>query len=150
MNRLPVADGAADAVLAECALCLSPDLDRSLAEARRALAPDGRLAMSDVVVEGELPALPEGLARAFCLEGSPGREALRERVEAAGFAVRGLRDHREDLLATRDRMQERVDYEALLGMLGARGQRLLEGIEALEAAVEDGRVGYVSLVADRR
>jgi hypothetical protein len=70
-------------------------------------------------------------------------------VSAAGFAVRELHDHREDLLATRDRMQERVDYESLLGVLGARGQRLLEGIEALEAAVEDGRVGYVSLVADR-
>lgn len=149
MNRLPVADGAADVVLAECALCLSPDLDRSLAEVRRVLAPDGRLALSDVVVEGEPPDLPGPLARALCLEESPSREALAGRVEAAGFAVRGLSDHRAALLATRDRLEEAVDYEGLLGLLGERGQRLLGGIERLEAAVEDGRVGYVSLVADR-
>jgi len=149
MDRLPVADDAVDVVLAECVLCLSPDLDRSLAEARRALAPDGRLALSDVVVEGELPDLPAPVARALCLEGSPDRETLAGRVEAAGFEVCGVRDHREDLLATRDRLEEAVDYEGLLGLLGERGERLLAVVEHLERAVEDGQIGYVSLVADR-
>jgi hypothetical protein len=40
-----------------------------------------------------------------------------------------------------------VDYERLLGSMGDRGQRLLDGIDELERAVEDGRIGYVSIVA---
>jgi len=43
-----------------------------------------------------------------------------------------------------------VDYRGLLALAGERGRRLLAGVEALEAAVESGRVGYVSLVARAR
>lgn len=60
-----------------------------------------------------------------------------------------MRDHREDLLAMQERVQDRVDYEELLGLLGEQGQRLLEGIHEAEAAVEDGRIGYISVVAER-
>jgi SAM-dependent methyltransferase len=147
LTDLPVADGAADVVLAECVLCLSDDLDRSLAETNRVLADDGRLALSDVVVEGDLPDVPDELARGLCLTGQRDRAYLRDRVTAAGFAVDGVRDHRDDLLAMRDRATERIDYAGLLGALGDRGRRLRDGIDALETAIEDGRVGYVSLVA---
>lgn len=150
LTDLPVRDGSVDVVLAECVLCLSPDLSRSLAEGRRVLDADGRLALSDVVVEGDPPELPDPIAEALCLTGLRGREQVVARVERAGFAVDDVRDHREDLLAMRDRATDRVDYEGLLGALGNRGRELLEGIEQLEAAVESGRIGYVSLVADCR
>jgi arsenite methyltransferase len=146
---LPVATGAADVALAECTLCLSADLDRTLADLSRVLPRGGRLAMSDVVVDGALPQVPDVLAEPLCLTGARRRTALIDRVEAAGFTVADRRDHRGDLLATRDRLRARVDYEGLLRALGPRGERLLAGIEALEAAVEDGTVGYVSLVARR-
>jgi len=146
---LPVADDAVDVALSECALCLSADLDRTLADLARAIRAGGRLAPVDVVVDGDLPDVPAILAEPLCLTGARRREALVERVERAGFAVEDRRDHRADLLATRDRLQARVDYEGLLSTLGPRGERLLAGIEALEAAVEDGTVGYVSLVARR-
>lgn len=48
----------------------------------------------------------------------------------------------------RDRVRERVAYERLLGALGERGDRLLAGIRAIEAAVEADRIGYVSVVAE--
>ncbi|MFB6303026.1 MAG: class I SAM-dependent methyltransferase [Haloferacaceae archaeon] len=147
VSRLPVRDGAVDVVLAECVLCLSPAVDRSLAEFRRVLTPGGRLALSDVVVDGDPPDLPAPLAEALCLTGPRSRGALRERVERAGFAVTDVRDHRDDLLAMRDRAARRLDYEALLGALGDRGRALRDGVARLERAVESGRVGYVSLVA---
>ena len=71
-------------------------------------------------------------------------------VEDAGFAVADVRDHRDDLLAMRDLVADRVDYERLLPLLGDRSDALLDGIRDLEAAAEDGRLGYVSLVARRR
>jgi SAM-dependent methyltransferase len=147
LAHLPFRDGRFDVVLAECVLCLA-DVDRGLREARRVLPAGGRLALSDVVVEGDLPDLPPALTEALCLSGERERDHLLGRVEAAGFAFDGgVVDHREDLLAMRDRLESRIDYVGLLGALGDRGQRLLAGVEALERAVDDGRVGYVSVVA---
>lgn len=146
--HLPLAASSVDVVLTECVLCLSEDLSVPLAEARRALPDGGRLALSDLVVEGAVPDLPDGVAEALCLTGTRDREHLLSSVEGAGFEIREVEDHQEDLLAMRDRAAERVDYEGLLGAMGERGQALLEGIERVEQAVEEGRIGYVSLVAE--
>ncbi|MEF8852755.1 MAG: methyltransferase domain-containing protein [Haloarculaceae archaeon] len=143
---LPLRGASVDVVLAECVLCLT-DVPRAVSEAERVLAPGGRLALSDVVVADECPEVPAELARAFCLTGARQRETLVETVEEAGLTVEHTRDHREDLLAMRDRVGERVDYEGLLGTMGERGRRLRQGVADLEAAVEDGDVGYVSVVA---
>lgn len=147
VTRLPLRDDAVEVVLSECVLCLAPSVDRALAEFRRVLGPGGRLALSDVVVDGDPPALPAPLAEALCLTGERDRGALFDRLDRAGFAVGDVRDHREDLLAMRDRAARRLDYEGLLGALGERGRALRAGVERLERAVETGRVGYVSLVA---
>lgn len=146
--RLPFDAESVDVVLAECVLCLTT-LDDALAETHRVLAPGGRLALSDVVVASDAPAVPERLATALCLTGARRREELRASVERAGFEISTVRDHREDLLAMRDRVTERIDYEGLLGTMGERGEDALAAIEDLEAAVEDGRVGYVSVVASK-
>ena len=47
-ERLPFADAAFDAVLAECSLSLADDPDAALAECRRVLRDDGLLLVSDV------------------------------------------------------------------------------------------------------
>lgn len=146
LAALPFGDESVDVVLAECVLCLA-DLPSGLSEARRVLPPGGRLALSDVVVDGDLPELPSGFAEALCLSGGRERARLVGSVEDAGFAVERVDDHRDDLLAMRDRAKQRVDYAGLLGLFGQRGRRLLAGLDELEAAVEDGRIGYVSLVA---
>lgn len=148
LSHLPVADCSVDVVLTECVLCLSGDISVPLAEARRALDAGGRLALSDLVVEGSVPDLPSGVAEALCLTGTRDRDHLLAGVREAGFEVREVRDHREDLLAMRDRAKARVDYEGLLGAMGERGRDLLDGIERAERAVEEGRIGYVSLVAE--
>lgn len=147
LTRLPVRDGSADVALAECVLCLADDPAVALGEAHRVLDDGGRLALSDVVLDGELPALPATVEQALCLTGDRRRERLFGAVEAAGFTVDDRREHPGDLLEMRDRIADRVDYERLLGNFGERGERLLGAVEELEAAVEDGRLGYVSAVA---
>ena len=145
-TALPVRDGRVDVLLAECALCLT-DLPAALDEAHRVLDDGGRLALSDVVVDGDRPPVPDRMAEALCLDGPRGRDRLTGRVGDAGFEVESVYDHHEDLLAMRDRVTARVDYEGMLGLMGERGRRALDAIEDLENAVEAGRVSYVSLVA---
>jgi Methylase involved in ubiquinone/menaquinone biosynthesis len=149
MTQLPVVDDSVGVVLAECVMCLAANRERALAEAARVVEPGGRLALSDVVVEGEVPDLPDPIFDALCLTRSRSREATIAGVKAAGFVVNDVQNHREDLLAMQDRITARVDYEGLLGLMGERGQRLLDGIHEAEAAVADNRIGYVSLVAER-
>ncbi len=150
MAALPLATDSTDVLVSECTLCLATDVDATLAEFGRLLRPGGRLALSDVVVRGDPPDVPDGLAQALCLRGRRDPTWLRERVGAAGFAVRSERDHHEALLAMRDRIADRIDYEGLLRALGDRGERLADGVERFERAVEGGRIGYVSIVAARR
>jgi len=149
MTALPIADNEIEVVLAECVMCLAADHEHALGEAARVVEPGGRLALSDVVVDGEIPDLPDPIVDALCLKRSRSREETVASVEEAGFAVSGVREHRDDLLAMQERAQDRVGYEGLLGLMGERGQRLLDGIHEVEAAVENGRISYISLVAER-
>lgn len=61
-------------------LWLSPAVDRSLPAFRRVLTPGGRLALPDVVVEGDPLDVPAPLTEALCLIGPRSRGALRDRV----------------------------------------------------------------------
>ncbi|MFB6177010.1 MAG: SAM-dependent methyltransferase, partial [Halobaculum sp.] len=130
-----------------CVLCLADDLDAAVADTARVLGPEGCLALSDVVVGKSLPALTSVIERTLCLDGDRRPERLLGAVERAGLTVEERRVRIEDLLSMRDRVAASVDYERLLESMGERGQHLLDGIDELERAVENGRTGYVSLVA---
>src|SRR5579872_1533511 len=70
-----------------CVINLSADKDRVLREAFRVLKPGGRFAVSDVVVDGELPAAVRADMEAYvgCVAGALEKSDYLARLSAAGF-----------------------------------------------------------------
>jgi arsenite methyltransferase len=87
IEELPVDDASVDVIISNCVINLSPQKERVFREARRVLKPGGRLMISDVVLERELP--PEFLARADvilgCIGGASLRSAYLALIADAGF-----------------------------------------------------------------
>lgn len=86
MERLPVPSEAADWIVSNCALNLSPEKPAVMAEMARVLRPGGRIFMSDVVAD-ELPDWVRHLSWNFvtCVGLAVGEKEYRALLERAGF-----------------------------------------------------------------
>jgi ubiquinone/menaquinone biosynthesis C-methylase UbiE len=87
IENIPLPDNSVDVIVSNCVINLSADKARVLAEAFRVLRPGGRLAVSDIVVRGEMP--PE-IRRNMelwsgCVAGALEESEYRARLGAAGF-----------------------------------------------------------------
>ena len=87
LEELPVESNTVDVIISNCVINLSADKDRVIAEAFRVLKPGGRLAVSDVVVRGEVP---EAIRRSMelwigCVAGALEESSYRDKLARAGF-----------------------------------------------------------------
>jgi arsenite methyltransferase len=87
IEDVPLPDGSVDVVVSNCVINLSADKAAVFAEAHRVLRPGGRLALADVVADGEPPEVlrTDDAAWAACIAGAMTRDVYRARLEAAGF-----------------------------------------------------------------
>lgn len=87
IEALPVDDSSVDVIMSNCVINLSPDKAAVFREAFRVLKPGGRVAISDIVTEGEFsPELQADLSRwAECVTGAIDVQAYTGLMQAAGF-----------------------------------------------------------------
>ncbi len=92
IEQIPLPESSVDVVISNCVINLSADKDRVLSEAFRVLKPGGRLAVSDVVVRGEVPAEIRRSVELWigCVAGALEEREYRDKLAAAGFEDIGL------------------------------------------------------------
>lgn len=87
IEEIPLDDNSVDVIISNCVINLSADKGQVLKEAFRVLKPGGRFAVSDVVVEGEIP---DALRRDMemyvgCVAGALEKEEYQQLLQEAGF-----------------------------------------------------------------
>jgi arsenite methyltransferase len=87
IENIPLPNNAVDVIISNCVINLSGDKDRVLSEAFRVLKPGGRLAVSDVVVRGQVPANIRRNMELWvgCIAGALEEDEYREKLARAGF-----------------------------------------------------------------
>ncbi len=106
IEAIPLPDNSVDVIISNCVINLSSDKDAVLREAFRVLKPGGRFAVSDVVVEGDLPAAVRSDMEAYvgCVAGALEKDDYLAHLAAAGFGEASIQPTRRytfaDLEAT--------------------------------------------------
>jgi len=87
LEALPVDDGSVDAITSNCVINLVPDKSKVFAEIARVLKPGGRLVVSDVMLDGELPEVitQDVMAYVGCVSGAIQREDYLRMLTEAGL-----------------------------------------------------------------
>jgi ubiquinone/menaquinone biosynthesis C-methylase UbiE len=129
IESIPLPDSAIDTIVSNCVINLSPHKSQVLQEAFRVLRPGGRLAVSDIVIDGDLSGLPvdeaqirAALSWAGCIAGALTMEQYRQLLARAGFEHVSIE------------VRQRYSAEDLL-------TDAPEGLSALPAGVVDDLVG---------
>jgi SAM-dependent methyltransferase len=133
IEAIPLPDNSVDVIISNCVINLSADKDDVLREAFRVLRSGGRLAVSDVVVRGEVPAdVRRSMALwVGCIAGALEESEYNRKLTAAGFAgadiepwrVYQLEDARSFLSAAGldvDRLAPDIDSRFVSAFIRAR------------------------------
>jgi SAM-dependent methyltransferase len=112
IEDIPLANHSVDVIISNCVINLSSDKDRVLGEAFRVLKPGGRLAVSDVVVRGDVPPEIRHSVELWmgCVAGAVEESAYRDKLVKAGF-------HDIEIVPTRIyRVEDAKDFLAGAGL----------------------------------
>ena len=87
IDDMPVTSNYADVIVSNCVLNLVPNKHKVISEIYRVLKPGGHFSISDIVLEGELPAKWKEVAELYagCVSGAIQKQVYLEMIEATGF-----------------------------------------------------------------
>ncbi|MFO0575336.1 MAG: arsenite methyltransferase [Polyangia bacterium] len=126
IEEIPLPDNSVDVIISNCVINLSSDKDRVLREAFRVLKPGGRFAVSDVVVEGELPQAVRTDMEAYvgCVAGALEASDYRARLGRAGFVDASIEPTRRYLFSD---LEESACSSAAIAKLTQEERAALDG-----------------------
>jgi ubiquinone/menaquinone biosynthesis C-methylase UbiE len=100
IENLPLENDAADVVISNCVMNLVPDKDRGYSEVFRVLKKDGHFCISDIVINGELPAQLRKSAEMYvgCVSGAMQEDEYLAAISNAGFSDVEIKSSKEIIL----------------------------------------------------
>jgi SAM-dependent methyltransferase len=127
IEQIPLPDNSVDVIISNCVINLSADKDQVLREAYRVLRPGGRFAVSDVVVDGELPELVRKDMELYvgCVAGALEHSEYIGKLINAGFEQASIEPTR------------RYEFSSLEGSWAPKG---VEGLCDAERKQLDGKI----------
>jgi SAM-dependent methyltransferase len=117
IEAIPLPDNSVDVIISNCVINLSSDKPAVFREAFRVLRPNGRLAVSDVVVRGAVPAEIRRSMELWvgCIAGALDESAYRDGLISAGF---------ESVEIEPWRVYNAGDARAILSEAGVEAERI--------------------------
>ena len=114
IEHMPVSANIADVVVSNCVLNLVPNKFNVLTEVFRVLKPGGHFSISDIVLEGELPAKLKEAAEMYagCISGAIQKQVYLELIEATGFSNITLQKEK-DIIVPDDILLEYFSQEEI-------------------------------------
>lgn len=125
IEDLPVCDAVVDVVISNCVLNLVPNKRRAFEEIHRVLKPGGHLCVSDIVLDGALPAKLRQAAEFYvgCVAGALPKAAYLETVAQVGLTELEVRKERVIQIPDTDLREHLTEEE--LAQYRASGARIL-------------------------
>lgn len=157
VEDMPIQPGRFDAVLMECVLSTLHRKEETLKKFHESLPAGGRIALSDVTVEGDLPIQFRGIvASALCIGDALSLNEYVDLAQSAGFEIIAS----EDLNRVATEFVEKLRAALMmaeaavgLGKLDVSRDTIREvrgHVKMAQAAVEEGLLGYGMVVAQKR
>jgi SAM-dependent methyltransferase len=140
IESIPLPDNAVSVIISNCVINLAPDKGQVLGEAFRVLAPGGRLAVSDIVIDGDLSGLDvseaqvrAGLSWAGCIAGALTRDEYRALLSQAGFTDIAVEVRQrytlDDLLSDAPADLQQLPHDALAQLVGRFTSCAISGVK---------------------
>lgn len=114
IEQLPIGGQQVDVVISNCVLNLVPNKSQAFSEIFRILKPGGHFSISDVVLQGQLPAELQDAAEMYagCVSGAIQEEAYLRLISEQGFEQVQIQKRKEVVLPE-DILSAYLDGEAL-------------------------------------
>lgn len=155
-EALPCSDGSFDAVICECGFCTFPSKELAASEFARVLRPGGRLGLSDITRDGELPAeLDTLLGWVACLADARPLDEYASFLADAGFSALFPEQCNDTLSALASRVRFKLLGVEVMARLGKGPVPLAEVLEAKRitkvatASIRDRHLGYAIITGTR-
>ena len=118
IDDMPVTSNFADVIVSNCVLNLVPNKHKVISEIFRVLKPGGHFSISDIVLEGALPARWKEVAELYagCVSGAVQKQVYLEMIKEAGFKEITLQKDKtinipDDILANYLSAEEVAEYK---------------------------------------
>lgn len=155
-EKLDFEDESFDFVIAECSFCLFPDKKKASDEMYRVLKTDGKLGMSDVVVNGELPEKMKSILYKFiCIEDAKSEKEYENILKSSGFNDFNFEDKKNEVLNLLEGIRKKIFFLDLAKGFDKIDMKIdpssiRENMKSIKECVDKGIMSYILITAEKK